>query len=184
MLDAADFARLVLEVCALSLPPGITVDRLRAIAQVESGLNPNAISAPNRNSTRDYGLLQINESNFARFGVNARTIMEPCTNLRVGVAILADADWQAGCIYNSGRPNCSGVYPDKIAAAAARQARTTSDALSRTPAAAPQPDPDAPPSWDVWAKPRPRPVAPIPREDQEAASPVVVTASRNGSSNQ
>jgi len=39
------FAALVLS-CGIALPPGVTVDRLSAIAQVESGRNPAAVSPP------------------------------------------------------------------------------------------------------------------------------------------
>lgn len=118
-LTAAAFMQLIAG-CGLDLPPLITPERLEAFARLESGLNPSAVSPPNRDGSRDYGLLQINQQHFGRFRVNARTVMEPCTNLRIGVAILAEADRAAACRYNTGRLTCQNSYPDRLMAAAAR----------------------------------------------------------------
>lgn len=156
--------------CGLSLPPTITPDRLRTYAQAESGLDPAAISRPNRNGSRDYGLMQVSSTNFARFGVDAQTVMEPCTNLRVGAAILADADRAAACIYNTGRAACRNGYPQRIEAAAARQAGGAS--LSPAPAAS-APPPPPPHSWDVWAVPAPEPAPPASAESAEEPRVIV-----------
>lgn len=50
-------------------------DLLRAIARHESGFNPAAISPPNKNKTRDYGLMQINEVTARRFGFAGRELV-------------------------------------------------------------------------------------------------------------
>jgi hypothetical protein len=149
--------------CRQELPTGITAARLAAIATAESNGNVRAISAPNRNSTRDYGLFQINESNFARFGVNAQSVMSPCKNLEIGVAILAEADVRALCLYNSGRPHCPpDGYPARVHAAAARAAgKPAVVAPAVIPHSAARPKPPKPPdacaavpAFDSWAKAR------------------------------
>lgn len=65
---------------------------LYAIANVESGMNPNAIGL-NHDGTRDVGLMQINSSHFSeleRKGINEyRLITEPCTSIMVGASILS-----------------------------------------------------------------------------------------------
>src|ERR1700759_4685326 len=64
-----------------------------AIAEHESGGKVDAVHL-NANGTRDYGLGQINDSNFAMLSlllkkpVDARTILNPCTNLRAAEAVL------------------------------------------------------------------------------------------------
>lgn len=176
-MTAAEFTRLVVEVCGLALPPGITTERLAAFAAVESGrtslvLNVNgpgggarrfateaaAIAAARALDAegRDYdaGILQINRRNWARLGLTAETAFRPCPNIAAGLRILADADRRAACIWNTGRGDCrspSGTndYPERIAAAAARPVRAGQVA---TAAAAP-PEPTS--SWDVWATPPP-----------------------------
>lgn len=137
-LTAAVFMQLVAG-CGLDLPPLITPERLEAFARLESGLNPSAVSPPNRDGSRDYGLMQINEQHFRRFRVNARTVMEPCTNLRIGVAILAEADRAAACRYNTGRLSCQNGYFERLAVAAtARRAESASRAV---PVISPSPSP-------------------------------------------
>jgi hypothetical protein len=147
------FALLVAS-CGIALPPGVTVDRITAYAMTESGLNPNAVSPPNRNGTRDYGAMQINQIHFARFGVNERTVKEPCTNIRIGATIIAENDARSACLYNTGRPHCSNGYDSRIARAAVRLAAGKPDA---PPASEPPPPPKPPeepacaPTFDSWA---------------------------------
>lgn len=163
--------------CGLVLPPGITVDRVRAYAQVESRLNPAAVSPPNRNGSRDYGLMQVNQIHFGRFGVDARTVMEPCINLRIGVTILAEADRAAACAYNTGRLRCSNGYPERIQAAAAAQAGAQSPPPAPAPAV--RPAAPAPHAWDVWAMPAPEPAPPAPPA-VEAEQPRVIVELQKG----
>lgn len=83
-----------------------------AIAQVESAGNPHAIGVvdgqlerqpSSREEARStitqleaegwnysVGLVQVNRVNFVRFGVTADELLEPCTNVAVGAAILAE----------------------------------------------------------------------------------------------
>ena len=84
---------------------------LYAIANVESGMNPNAIGL-NHDGTRDVGLMQINSSHFSdleRKGINEyRLITEPCTSIMVGASILSGMikiygyNWEAFGAYNAG----------------------------------------------------------------------------------
>lgn len=61
---------------------------LEAIGRVESGLNPNAVSPPNRNQTRDYGIMQINESTAKTFGVPKSSLMSPEVNISLAAKLL------------------------------------------------------------------------------------------------
>ena len=112
------------------------------IAKHESGLNPLAINH-NANGTTDYGIAQINGSNFSWLSVslhtpvNARTVMDPCLNLQAAMRVLF-AKYQ-------GNP------PDLVKAAYA------ADVVAKIPSE-PTPeqqidstDPPPPPSWDLEA---------------------------------
>lgn len=96
------------------LPTGI----VNAVIQVESGGNPRAINAANRNGTTDFGLMQINSFHLPRLaghGINQATLLDaPCINVAVGADILAQAKRQTGgalapalSMYNTGRPDSS-----------------------------------------------------------------------------
>lgn len=91
---------------------------LRAIAQVESGMNPHAIGY-NRNrqgriTSRDFGLMQINSTHLAKLkamGVisDERDLLtQPCLNVQTGAWILAQhlqvcgLTWQCLGSYNAG----------------------------------------------------------------------------------
>jgi len=91
---------------------------LRAIAQVESGMNPHAIGY-NRNrqglvTSRDFGLMQINSTHLAKLksmGVirDERDLLtDPCLNVQTGAWILAQhlqicgLTWQCLGSYNAG----------------------------------------------------------------------------------
>lgn len=69
---------------------GLDENLLHALAWQESGLNPTAVSAPNSNGTRDYGLLQINERNFASLGLTAVSALDPERNADAAARLLAD----------------------------------------------------------------------------------------------
>lgn len=108
-----DFAALA-ELCA----PETAVGTLRGIASVESGLNPYAIGVVGGRLERqprtlqealattraldeqgyDYsvGIVQVNQKNFGRFGLTAKTAFDPCRNLRTGSLILQDCLKRAG----------------------------------------------------------------------------------------
>ncbi|PAZ33854.1 lytic transglycosylase, partial [Escherichia coli] len=91
---------------------------LRAIAIVESKMKPNAIGY-NRNAkgellTRDFGLMQINEThvrNLKKQGIISNEnelITYPCLNIYVGTSILSKhfskcgVNWQCLGTYNAG----------------------------------------------------------------------------------
>lgn len=84
---------------------------LFAIADVESGLNPNAVRY-NHDGSRDVGLMQINSSHFAELkkkGIDEYRLMnEPCTSIMVGASILSGMikvygyNWEAVGAYNAG----------------------------------------------------------------------------------
>ena len=84
---------------------------LNAIAQVESGMNPEAINV-NTNGSYDVGLMQINSTHLARLrklGVDEITLMrDPCVSVLVGASILSEMvqtygyTWEAIGAYNAG----------------------------------------------------------------------------------
>lgn len=91
---------------------------LRAIAQVESGMNPHAVGynrdRQGRVTSRDFGLMQINSTHLAKLkamGVisDERDLLtQPCLNVQTGAWILAQhlqvcgLTWQCLGSYNAG----------------------------------------------------------------------------------
>lgn len=92
MLPAAFLA------CAVGVAPAT----LEAIIKVES-LGNAAATHVNRNGTVDLGLMQINSTNLPAFGLSASQVMDPCTNIRVGTAILRRVYASAVSIYGEGQ---------------------------------------------------------------------------------
>jgi len=90
---------------------GIESRLLKAIALVESGMNPAALGR-NTNGTTDIGLMQINSLHLKRLsqlGVTSATLtQDSCQSLVVGTSILADMmkvygySWEAVGAYNAG----------------------------------------------------------------------------------
>lgn len=106
--------------CAASIHPSTALD----VARVESGLNPYAIAEilpggkgvishfpASRNEAvrlagrlkaqgRRYsvGLMQITSTNFRHYGVTARDLLAPCTNLSVFERILTDCYRRGGSL--------------------------------------------------------------------------------------
>lgn len=89
---------------------GISPALLRAIAEVESGLDPAAVHI-NANGTTDIGLMQINSwwfSALEQHGIHPEDLREPCLNIAVGAWILAGNirqygySWRAVGAYNAG----------------------------------------------------------------------------------
>lgn len=108
--------------------PGGRIDAalLQAIAWQESGFDPQVISAPNANGTRDYGLMQINETNFAAYGLTPTSALDPERSIAAAVQELAKHAPQAGSVadlvsmYNAGeapgggpRKTAAGLYVDQ-----------------------------------------------------------------------
>lgn len=89
----------------------IEPELLYAIAQVESGLKPDAINH-NADGSRDMGLMQINSMHLPRLrerGINERRLLEePCLAIDAGASILAEFiaqygyNWTAVGAYNAG----------------------------------------------------------------------------------
>lgn len=102
----------VLLTLAMQCAPTIHPDTSHDVARVESGLNPFAIGVvgqkkglfpSNINDALDHidqlkakgknysvGLMQINQANFSRYGVTAKQLFNPCTNLTVFEKIITD----------------------------------------------------------------------------------------------
>jgi hypothetical protein len=127
---------------------------MSAIVRVESGGDPLAIGdntarrsyhPGNRTSAEalvrrlleqghslDLGMAQIDNMNFARFGVGIRSIFDACTNLSVGAKILAGdyaiAEQRYGSgqaalrhaigMYNTGQLDAGTAYVNRVLAAA------------------------------------------------------------------
>lgn len=99
---------------------GVSIDLLKHIANVESGLNPNAVNC-NKNGTCDYGTMQINSSWAKKLGKSLwGNIMDPCTNIRVGAWVLRGCiasygySWKAVGCYNSRTPGKNEKYAWKV----------------------------------------------------------------------
>jgi len=81
---------------------------LRAIARVESGLNPSAVNQ-NGDGSYDYGLMQINSRWQDGLNGNFKYLSDPCYNVMVGSWILRQCmdrygyTWDAVACYNTGK---------------------------------------------------------------------------------
>ena len=95
------------------LEHNINPQLLRAIAQVESSMNPRAVNESHlsRTKTKDIGVMQINSSalaELAKEGITEKRLLEePCLNVRIGARILAQkfkqigANWEGVGAYNA-----------------------------------------------------------------------------------
>ncbi len=138
MLSTTAFLAAALQ-CAASIHPSTALD----VARVESGFNPwaiaeivpgskgiishlpaskaEAVSLTERlaSTGRRYsvGLMQITSTNFERYGVTARELLDPCVNLSVFELILTDCYQRGGTLkralscYYSGNFN-TGQQPE------------------------------------------------------------------------
>ena len=122
----------------------VSVSLLRGIAQVESGMNPNALNT-NTNGTVDIGLMQINSTwlpTLAREGITRESLFDACTNAYVGAWILSQnirqlgANWTAIGAYNAASPDKRLAY-----------ARKVYDAIRTMPDSPDTPMPILPPSF-------------------------------------
>lgn len=119
MLSTTAFLTLSMQ-CAASVHPSTALD----VARVESGLNPYAIAeilpggkgvtshfpaskdeavSITRQLTAEgrrysVGLMQITSTNFRHYGVPARDLLDPCTNLSVFERILTDCYRRGGSL--------------------------------------------------------------------------------------
>ncbi|MDP1573076.1 MAG: lytic transglycosylase domain-containing protein [Pseudomonadota bacterium] len=108
------------------LPPAL----LKAISRVESGGNPNAVNCNNKNSSCDYGHMQINSGwlpTLQRHGIDQQALFDACTNTYVGAWILAQNvhrlgyGWKAVGAYNAASPHKRARYANKVAAVLDRE---------------------------------------------------------------
>ena len=106
-MDAATFLAF-----ALACSPSVDPATVRALVEVESAFNPNAIGVVGGTLYRQprnraeaiatarsldaggwiysVGLAQINSRNFARLGLDASSALEPCANLRALEVVLCE----------------------------------------------------------------------------------------------
>jgi len=99
---------------------GVEPALLWAIAEVETGFNPTAVST-NRDGSLDVGLMQINSR--WRNSIGEKTwgsLFDPCTNVRVAAGILAECiaehgySWQGIGCYNAVSTDRQADYARKI----------------------------------------------------------------------
>lgn len=90
----------------------IEPDMLRAIAQAESSMNPNAV-AQNPGGAPDFGLMQINGRTADRYGIARDTLLDPAVSVATAARLLADIRKELGgkfspftwiAAYNAGAP--------------------------------------------------------------------------------
>ncbi len=107
----------------------VDLNLLRAIAKVESGMNPKAVGK-NTNGSNDTGLMQINDwwlPTLAKHGIKKSDLLDACTSAYVGAWILARSiqqhgpTWRAVGAYNSPTPKNQLIYADKVNKALARR---------------------------------------------------------------
>lgn len=86
---------------------------LRAIGKKESRFRPDAVSAPNQNGSRDYGVMQINDSNFRTLGLTQADSLKPVVNINAAARLLVKLKSELGdkltpqtlvAAYNAGAP--------------------------------------------------------------------------------
>lgn len=98
---------------------------LMAIAYTESRFNPNAISPANRNGSRDYYFMQINNRvwfpTLKKYGISTEHLKNACVSVDVGAWILSHSfkmygyKWSAVGAYNTGPGGYKGKVPQKTA---------------------------------------------------------------------
>lgn len=73
-----------------------------AVALAESGGNPSSISP-----SGDYGLWQINSSNFGEYALDSQTALNPLANARTAIAMSGNgANWACWCSAWANPQNC------------------------------------------------------------------------------
>ena len=91
----------------------IPLPLLQAIARHESRLDPTAKGELNRNRTRDWGLMQVNDGQAAVMGYDVARLLEPEYNVSIAAELLARIRGELGdafgtlewiAAYNAGSP--------------------------------------------------------------------------------
>ena len=85
----------------VGLEQSVDPDLLRAIARRESSFVASAVSPPNANGTRDYGLMQINEATARALGRDAAKLLDPEYNVRTAVELLKRLKQELGSQFDS-----------------------------------------------------------------------------------
>lgn len=107
----------------------VDLSLLRAIAKVESNMNPKAVGK-NKNGSSDTGLMQINDwwlPTLAKHGIKKSDLLDACTSAYVGAWILAHSiqqhglTWRAVGAYNSPTEKNQQIYADKVNKALAQR---------------------------------------------------------------
>jgi type IV secretion system protein VirB1 len=111
---------------AIQCAPGVSPVTVEAIIRVESKGNPLAINvnrvkvqpvvpktAPGvarvaaewiaRGFSVDLGLMQINSANLSKLGLTVEQVLDPCTNIKAGAAVLADGYERAKGVHGDGQ---------------------------------------------------------------------------------
>lgn len=109
----------------------VSPDLLKAIAKVESSLEPRAYNENKKQNgeiiSRDFGLMQINSTWFdklSEFNVTEQNIYEPCFNVSLGAWVLSSNfathgyNWNSVGAYNAGfskrTENARKIYIQKV----------------------------------------------------------------------
>jgi hypothetical protein len=71
---------------------------IAGIAQHESGLDPDAVHR-NADGSTDFGLMQINSTNFSWLGLTAQSALDPCRSIAAAARLLTSFSR-----YNTGSP--------------------------------------------------------------------------------
>ncbi|WP_428299782.1 lytic transglycosylase domain-containing protein [Hydrogenophaga sp.] len=121
-------------VSAASLRHGVNPDLLRAILQVESGLQAHPVRR-NANGSIDVGIAQINSIHFPelrRHGVEWPHLLQPCVGIHVAAWHLKNQilrhgnTWFAVGAYHSVTPAHNRAYQDRVVRALKRMGRLPS----------------------------------------------------------
>jgi soluble lytic murein transglycosylase-like protein len=79
----------------------IEPDMLRAIAKTESDMQPTAVSKPNVNGSRDYGLMQVNDRTAKVLGLSdPKALLDPAVAIRTASILLDRLRTELGASFN------------------------------------------------------------------------------------
>ena len=152
------------------LDPWALHDNTTGVSEAPSSLQAALTDAwqwISRGDSVDVGLMQINSANLSALSMTPRAALDPCASLAGGAAVLqaaygggnTSAEQQAALLmalsrYNTGSP-FEGIlngYAHRVIANADDKddARTTATTVPPVQSVA-LADPNAPPSWNVWA---------------------------------
>lgn len=125
---------------------GVPVELALAVAQQESGFNNKAVSKPNKNGSRDYGLFQLNDKYH-----KLKNVYDPIENTRYAIGMLKKglaknngdvaktlSDYNAGVNAKGDARKAGDAYAQKVMAIANKNVGLPQSTV--TGAAAPVPD--------------------------------------------